>query len=150
MPKNLYQQPCGVAAGPHALFKGLLARLDSVIQARHIADLVSHPSIQVDQKTDRSALSAGELVKKSPQERASRLDREIGFEILSQLQHVFEGPVFDSWLQKEIERIERTQLRDEVHFNYELIRFVSKKDTRQMIVMDVELPIEEMIYGDDA
>jgi hypothetical protein len=77
------------------------------------------------------------------------LDREIGLEILCQLLRVFEGVGFDSWLQEEIERIERRQFHDEVDINYELIRFVPKKDTCQMIVVDVELPIEEMFGGSD-
>ena len=150
MPKNLHQQPRRVAAGPHALFKSLLARLDARIQPRHVADFVSHPSIQVDQKADRSALFAGKLLEKSLQQRTGRLDRAIGLEILGQLRRVLERVLFDSRFQKEIEGIEGRQLRDEVHLNHKLVRLVLKKDARQMIVVDVELPVEEMLGGSDV
>src|SRR5271156_2667273 len=137
MAKNLHQQPCGVTARPGALFKSLLACLDSRVQPRYVTDFVSYPSIQVDQKSDRSALLDGNVLKKSSQQRAGRLDRTIGFEIPGQLRRVLERVLFDSWFQKEIEGIEARQLGNKVHLNHKLGRLVLKKDAREMIVVDV-------------
>src|ERR1700722_18769723 len=106
MPENLHQQPCRVTAGPRPLFKSLLACLDARIQPRHVANFVSHPSIQVDQKGDRSALLAWEVPKKSLEQRTGRIDRAIGFEILCQLRRVLERVVLDSWFEEEVKRIE--------------------------------------------
>ena len=56
------------------------------IQPCHIANLVSHLSIQVDQKPDRSALFARNgLCQEKPGGEDRRVDAAIGFEILSQL-----------------------------------------------------------------
>src|SRR3984893_12071518 len=107
MPENLHEQPCRVTAGPRALFKSLLACLDAWIQPRHVANFVSYPAIQVDQKSDRSALLDRKVLKKSLEERTGRIDRAIGFEILRQLRGVFERVVFDSWFEEEIEWIQR-------------------------------------------
>src|SRR5271169_1015225 len=63
--KNLYQQPCRVATGSHALFKSLLACLDAWVKPRYVADFVAHPLIQVDQKASCSAVVGGNVLKKS-------------------------------------------------------------------------------------
>ena len=107
MSESLYQQPGRVAAGTRALFEGLLTCLNARIEPRHIFNFLSYPPIQVNQKADRCLRLAGRLPKKSLEQRPGWLDRTIGFEILSQLRSVLERVVFDSWFQKEIERIER-------------------------------------------
>src|SRR5580704_2387034 len=142
MPENLYEQPCRITAGPRALFKSLLACLDPWIQPRHVANFVSYPAIQVDQKGDRSTLLVREALKKSLEERTGRIDRAVGFEILRQLRGILEGVVFDSWFEEEIKRVERGQLRDEVHFNHKVVRLVWNKEAREMIVVGIELPVE--------
>src|SRR5580704_13968323 len=65
MPEDLHEQPCRVTARPCALFKSLLACLDARIQPRHVANFVSHSAVQVDQKGNRSALLARNVLKKS-------------------------------------------------------------------------------------
>src|ERR1022692_3219198 len=150
MSENLHQQPCRVAAGPRALFKGLFACLDARIQPCHIVNFVSHPPIQVNQEADRSTPLAGKLSKKSLEQRAGRFDRTIGVEILSQLRSVLERVVFDSWFQKEIERIDGGEFRDEAHLNHKLVGLVRKKKACQMIVVGVELPVENVPGGSDA
>src|SRR5271156_4280295 len=105
MPEDLNEQPCRVAAGPHAFFKSFLTCLYAWIQPFQIANFVSHASIQINQKADRPTSLGRNPVEKSLEQRARRIDRTIGFEILSQLRCVLERVVYDSWLQKEIERI---------------------------------------------
>ena len=88
MSQNLHQQPSRVAARAGTLCERLLARLDARIEPRHIVDFVSHPPIQIDQETDRSALLVRKLPKKTLEPSAGRLDREIGFKILGQLRRI--------------------------------------------------------------
>ena len=150
MAKNLHQQPGRVATRPHALFKSLLAWLDAGIQPRHVADFVAQTSIQIDQKADRSALTSGNLVEKSLQQRSSRLNRAIGLEIPGQIRRVLERILFDSRFQKEIERVEGRKIRDKIHVDRKLRRLVLKKRTRHMIVVHVQLPVEDMVGGSEV
>src|ERR1035437_729387 len=104
--KNLHQQPCRISARPHALFKRLFAGLDARFHPRPIANFVAYRSIQVDQEGDRPTLLARKLLKKLLEAGASRINRAIRFEILSQLRRVIERVVFDPRLQEEIEWVE--------------------------------------------
>src|ERR1700679_3173329 len=80
--EDLHEQPCRVSAGPRSLFESLLACLDARIQPCHITNFVSHPAVQVDQKGNRSTLLARKTLKKSLHQRANRVDRAIGVEVL--------------------------------------------------------------------
>ena len=107
MPENLHKQPCRVTAGTRARFKSLFACLDARIEPHHVANFVSHLSIQVDQKGDRSVSLARKALKKSLEERTGRIHRQIGFEILRQPRRILKRVVFHSWFEEEIKRIER-------------------------------------------
>ncbi len=106
MPENLHQEPCRVTAGSRALSKGLLACLDARIQARDVANFVSHSAIHVDQKADRSLFLAEKFPKEGFEQRSGGIGRKIRFEILSQLRSVIERVVCGSWFENKVERIE--------------------------------------------
>src|ERR1035438_4933095 len=106
MAETLHHQPGRVAARPRALFQRLLARLDPRSEPRYIVNLVSPPPIQVDQKANRPPLFARNFLQKSPQSRARRFDKKIRREVVRQLRSVLEWVVFDSRLQKKVERID--------------------------------------------
>src|SRR5271165_3993538 len=107
LPEDLHQQPCRITAGARVSFESLLAGLNTRIQPRYVVNFVSHPSIQVDQKVDRSALLAGEVRQKSPESWSALIDRAVRLEIFSELGRVLKRVVFESRFQKEVERIDR-------------------------------------------
>ena len=119
----LNQQPCRIAARPRALLEGLLARLDAGLQPRHIANFVSHLSIQVKQKTDRSALPSREILKKRVKQRSRRIHRSIGFKIFGQSRRVCEWVILNSRLQKKLRMGCREKIRNEVHFDQKFVCF---------------------------
>ena len=111
--------------------------------------VVSYLAIQIRQKADRPALLARNALQETP-EAAGRLappkDRAAD---PCQLRRILERVLFDSRLQKEIERIERSQFRNQVHLNHKLLRLLRKKNPRQVIVVSVKLPVEKVLRGSD-
>src|ERR1700733_8780790 len=106
MPENLHQQPCGITAGPHSMFKSFLAALDARIEPCCVANFVTHLSIQIDQKANRALSLARKSVKEDLEQWPGCLGRAIGFQIPGKLRRVFEGILFDSRFEKETEGIE--------------------------------------------
>ncbi len=114
----------------------------------HIANFVSHVSIQVKQKTDRPALPPHETLKKRLKQRARRIvNRSIGFKILGQTWRVRERVFLDSRLQKKFEWIVRGQVRDEVHVDQKFARLLGEEKARKTIIVRVQLPVQNVFGG---
>ena len=55
--------------------------------------------------------------------------------------------LFDSGFQKKLEWIEWRQIRDQVYIDQELTRLFLKKETRQTIMMQVQLQLRRCSVG---
>ena len=116
----------------------------------HVADFVPDPLIQADEKIYRVLPVSGETLNQRPQERSGRVGRAVGLEILGHLRGIVKRVGFESRFQKKCERIDGSQVRNQVYLNGKLGRPVRKKDPGEMIRMRVELPVANVIGGSNV
>jgi hypothetical protein len=107
IPKTFHKQPRGVATRARVLLKGLLRCLHSMFQPDDVINPISHPSIQVQQKVDRSGPLVSAVFNEAPQQIPGRICLAEGtnaeckpyFSAASSSTHRFvfpESPSFDS------------------------------------------------------
>ena len=147
--QTLHKQPRRVTTRSCVLLQRLLAALNSRLQPRCIPNFIPYPSIQVQQQIDSPALPARKTLKKCLQPRRKWFPSSIRLQIVGKRRRIRKRILLKSRFQEKIERIDRRQIRNQVHIHHEFVRLTLKNNARLAIVVGVQLPIQNVVGRND-
>ncbi len=147
--QELHHQPRRIAARSGADAQRLLGRLDARLHADDVADRLVHRAVDLDQEVDRPHFDVAEAIVQRVEQRALRLELEIGRQIGLEIGRVGERPPGGIVLDEEVERIDHHQIGDQVHRHAELAGRLGHDDSRQPVAVRILLPVDEMLLGQD-
>ena len=146
MPEDFDQQPGGIPAGAARFLEGFLRFLDAGFHADQVFGLVCDPAVQVDDEINGVARCAVNRFQEGAYARR-RADRfAIDRQILSQVLRVVEGPLFRTFLDKEIEGIVDRHVCGQVHLDPEFPHRVREHEPRQPVAIGVLLMVDEIAF----
>ena len=125
----------------------LLRRPDARLHAHDVADAVAHRLVDPHQVVDGPLTPRHQIAQQGLQQRTGRLRPQKRGQLRLQQRLVGEWNVLGVRLEKEVERVDRRHVRQQVDRHVEMRHPLGKDDTGEEIALRVLLPVHEVAGG---
>ena len=150
MAESLHQQPRRVAAGAGAQLERLLGSLHAGVEADHVGDLLLQIAVDAHQCVDRRPGPAIDRGQPGGETRRGRIDAQERLEVAELRRLVGEGEPLGERFQKKVEGVVDGHLGDQIDLDPEQIGLVREREPRDVVVLRILLPVQEMRRWRDA
>ncbi|MNL06262.1 hypothetical protein D3C87_1268940 [compost metagenome] len=147
--QQLHQQPRRIAAGTGGVFKGVFRGLHARLHANQVADVFAQALVERHKEVHRRQRRAVDGVQIGFEFRRQRQGFEVRRQFLALIGGVGERDFLGVGFEEEVERVEHRHFGEQIDFDAQLIGFLGKHQSREVVALRVLLPVDEMLLGRD-